>query len=69
MKAFVTLPRGAVFDTFFTPENIALAESLGEIVWNETDRHLTPDEIPALVNADEEIPQQAIVSAFRKYTK
>jgi phosphoglycerate dehydrogenase-like enzyme len=45
MKAFVTLPRGTVFDTFFTPENITLAESLGEIVWNESDRHLTPSEI------------------------
>ena len=49
MKAFVTLPRGAVFDTFFTPENIALAESLGEVIWNETDRHLTPDEIAARI--------------------
>ena len=27
----------------------------------------TPDDIPAII--DEEIPQQAIVSAFRKYTK
>lgn len=45
MKAFVTLPRGTVFDTFFTPENITLAHSLGEVVWNETDRHLTPEEI------------------------
>ena len=49
MKAFVTLPRGAVFDTFFTPENIALAEHLGEVVWNETDRHLTPEEIAARI--------------------
>ena len=29
--------------------------------------HLTPDAIPALL--DDELPQQAIVSAFRKYTK
>ncbi|MBQ7322439.1 MAG: hydroxyacid dehydrogenase [Clostridia bacterium] len=49
MKAFVTLPRGTVFDTFFTPENVALAHSLGEVVWNETDRHLTPDEIAARI--------------------
>ena len=28
---------------------------------------LTPDQIPALL--DEDMPQQAIVSAFRKYTK
>lgn len=29
--------------------------------------HLTPDDIPALL--DEEIPQQALVSALRKYSK
>lgn len=45
MKALVTLPKNAVFPTFFTPDNIALAESLGEIIWNETDRHLTTEEI------------------------
>lgn len=45
MKAFVTLPRNTVFDTFFTPENIALAESLGTVCWNETDQQLTPAQI------------------------
>ncbi len=29
--------------------------------------HLSPDEIPALL--DEDLPQQAITSAFRKYSK
>ena len=29
--------------------------------------HLKPDQIPALL--DEDLPQQALVSAFRKYTK
>ena len=29
--------------------------------------HLKPDEIPAII--DEEMPQQALVSALRKYTK
>ena len=29
--------------------------------------HMTADDVPAMVN--EEIPQQALVSAFRKYTK
>ncbi len=29
--------------------------------------HLTPDKVPALLDAD--MPQQAIVSAFRKYSK
>ncbi len=29
--------------------------------------HMKPDDVPAML--DDEIPQQAIVSAFRKYTK
>lgn len=29
--------------------------------------HLTPDQIPAML--DDDLPQQAIVTAFRKYTK
>ena len=33
----------------------------------QNNNHLTPDDVPALL--DEDIPQQAIVSAFRKYTK
>ena len=45
MKAFVTLPRNEVFPTFFTPENIALAEELGTVCWNETDQQLTPAQI------------------------
>ena len=31
--------------------------------------HLKPDDIPALAAADEALPQQAIVSALRKYNK
>ncbi len=31
--------------------------------------HLKPDDIPALAAADEALPQQAIVSALRKYSK
>lgn len=45
MKALINLPRNAVFDTFFTPENIALAESLGEMVWNGEDRQLSKAEV------------------------
>lgn len=33
MKALIAIEQGTVFDTFFTKENIALADSLGEIVW------------------------------------
>jgi heterodisulfide reductase subunit C len=29
--------------------------------------HLIPDQIPSML--DEDLPQQAIVTAFRKYTK
>ena len=30
---------------------------------------ISPDEIPALVDADEDIPQQRLVSAFRKFRR
>ena len=45
MKALITAPRDYVFPTFYTPENIALAESLGEIVWNENPKHFEKDEL------------------------
>ena len=37
------------------------------VVRRQGGNRLTPDDIPAL--ADEDLPQQLIVSAFRKYTK
>ena len=45
MKSLISLPRGATFETFFDKDNIALAESLGEAVWNDGSRHLTCDEV------------------------
>lgn len=45
MKTFVSLPKGANFDTFFTKENIALLESLGEVIWNPTEKQMLPEEI------------------------
>ncbi len=45
MKALITTPRGETFNTFFTKENIELAESLGEIIWNDTEKHFTIDEV------------------------
>ena len=36
-------------------------------VRKQGNNHMTPDMVPALL--DEELPQQAIVSAFRKYSK
>lgn len=44
MKIFVEMPKGAVTDTFWSEENIALVESLGDVTWNDLDRHLTPEE-------------------------
>ncbi len=37
------------------------------VIRKQGQNHLTPNDIPLLV--DDDIPQQAIVSAFRKYTK
>lgn len=45
MKALVSIPKGTVFDTFFTPENIRLANELGEIVWNDHTEQMTEDEL------------------------
>lgn len=36
-------------------------------VRKQGNNHLIPDQIPAML--DEDLPQQAIVTAFRKYTK
>ena len=38
-----------------------------EVIRGQGANHLTPNDLPALL--DEDLPQQAIVSAFRKYTK
>ena len=37
------------------------------VIRQQGQNHLKPDDIPALL--DEDLPQQAIVTAFRKYTK
>ncbi|MBO5106342.1 MAG: hydroxyacid dehydrogenase [Clostridia bacterium] len=36
MKALVAIQKDETFDTFFTKDNIAFAESLGEIIWHNT---------------------------------
>lgn len=36
MKALVAIRQDKIFDTFFTKENIELAETLGEIIWLDT---------------------------------
>ena len=49
MKALISVPLKPPFDTFFTKENIELAESLGEIVWNTTGDHFSTDELKKLI--------------------
>ena len=49
-------------------EPAKLIESIRlEVIRKKGQNHLSPDQIPAML--DEDLPQQAIVSAFRKYSK
>lgn len=48
------------------PQKLVEAVRLS-VVRQQGSNHMTPDDIPALW--EEDLPQQAIVSAFRKYTK
>lgn len=48
------------------PANVVEAVRLAA-VRQQGNNHLIPDQIPAML--DDELPQQAIVTAFRKYTK
>lgn len=41
MNIFVETPIGYIRDTFLTPENIQLLETLGPVRWNESTEHLT----------------------------
>jgi len=51
-------------------EPAALVEAVRlTIIRGQGKNYLKPDDIPELVNQDPEIPQQLIVSAFRKYSK
>lgn len=53
------------------PRNVEPAKVVEAVrlaaVRKQGNNHLIPDEIPAML--DEDLPQQAIVTAFRKYTK
>ena len=49
MKAFVTLPHNSNFADFFTEQNILLANSLGEMRWNEGIKQLTSEEVAAFI--------------------
>lgn len=53
MKIYVEMPQGKVKDTFITPAVKARLESMGEVIWNETDCHLTPEALKeAIKDAD-----------------
>ena len=39
------------------------------VIRQQGQNHLKPEAIPAAVSEDEDIPQQLLVSAFRKYSK
>ena len=39
------------------------------LVRQQGENHLKPEDIPHMLELDETIPQQALVSAFRKYSK
>ncbi len=45
MKALISVPKGVTFDTFFPPENVKLAESLGEIIWHTGEGRMTEEEL------------------------
>lgn len=57
MKLFVTIPRGEVRDTFIPAPVRARMESEYDVLWNETDRNLTAEElIERLSDVDAVLP-------------
>lgn len=48
MKMFISCPVGRTFDTFFSENNIDIANSLYDTVWNPYDRNLEADEVSEL---------------------
>ena len=49
MKALISVPKGILFNTFFTEENIKLAESLGEIIWNDGEEQMSEEALAAKI--------------------
>ena len=53
MNIYVATPNGKERESFLPTENIEFLESLGSVVWNESSKHLTPDQLrDALPNVD-----------------
>ncbi len=44
-KILVTIPEGIVRDTFIPSETAAHLAGLGDVVWNDTGRQFTPEEL------------------------
>ena len=45
MRSLISVSRGINFDTFFSRDNIELAESLGGAVWNMSEHRMTPEQV------------------------
>ena len=50
MKSFITIARGNTFNTFFDKNNVELANSLGETVWNTSENRMTADEVASRIH-------------------
>ena len=44
-KLLVTIPKGHIRDTFLPPDTAARLETLGEVIWNDSERQLTEKEL------------------------
>lgn len=49
MRMLISCPRGRTFDSFFTNDNITLAQSLGEVLYNPYEHYMTPTETTELL--------------------
>ena len=55
MKAYVSMPKNANFPTFFTEENLALAKTLGDFTFCESETELSPEEVAKVIDKDTEV--------------
>ena len=51
MKIFITMPKNPTSDSFLTPRNLDLLNSIGEVVQNPYDHNLSVDEVLELAKA------------------
>lgn len=53
MKILVEMPVGWITDSFLSPDNVRFLESLGDVTWNRSENHLTPEQFrDALADVD-----------------